>query len=217
MKSYLFNPRARAFLAAGAASLVVACVGAGPASASRFSNVTGGAGMTGLDASTCTDPSFTQPFLPFRDSNWYTLVPGETPGSFQGNGWTLGAGAQVVSGTLANGRAGSTLNLPSGAYAVSPPVCVRSDYPSARAMVRDVVGKEGIQFGVSYQGTKTWADPQGTGQLHGTGTSWSAANPVKIHAGNASGWQVVRFLFVAGGKTSDFQLYDFYVDPRMKL
>ena len=29
------------------------------------------------------------------------------------------------------------------------------------------------------------------------------------------GWQRARFTLIAGGRTSEFQIYDFYVDPRM--
>ena len=111
----------------------------------------------------------------------------------------------------------SVLNLPSGAVAVSPPICVTSDYPTARTLVRNVVGGDGVQFYVSYQGTRTWEQPQNTGQLHGQQSNWTVSNPVNVQPDHHTvGWQIVRFAFVAGGKTSDFQVYNFYVDPRMK-
>ena len=43
-----------------------------------------------------------------------------------------------------------------------------------------------------------------TGRCRTPSTSSPTATP---------GWQPVRFTFEAGGKTSDFQVYDFYVDP----
>ena len=84
------------------------------------------------------------------DSNWYTMMPGESPDTFNGSGWTLTVGRNSHD-AAAGGRTGSVLNLPSGAEAVSPTVCVNSDYPTARTMVRDVAGAEGVQFYVSYE------------------------------------------------------------------
>ena len=56
----------------------------------------------------------------------------------------------------------SVLDLPSGSKAVSPTICVTSSYPTARTMVRNVIGAEGVFFYVSYAGTKTWATPRRT-------------------------------------------------------
>ena len=82
-------------------------------------------------------------------------------------------------------------------------------------MVRDVTGSEGVHFQVSYEGTKTWSQPQETGQVHGSQSNWTLSGNVNVHpANNVTGWQPVRFTLVAGGKSSDFQVYDFYVDPR---
>jgi hypothetical protein len=117
---------------------------------------------------------------------------------------------------LQHGQIGRVLDLPSGSTAVSPPMCVASDYPTARTMVRDVVGSEGVHTFVSYAGTKTAINPQNTGQVHGNGTAWTLSNPFRVHPGNLPGWQMVQFTFVPGGKTSDFQVYNFYVDPRMR-
>jgi hypothetical protein len=169
-----------------------------------------------VGASACTDPLLTQPFLSDKDSNHYTLLPGESPGSFQGDGWTLSGGAHVITTALRNGQDGTALDLPSGSNAVSPSICVSTAYPTARTVVRNVVGGEGIQFYVSYQGTSTWLNPKNTGQFHGAGTNWSPSAPINLQPTKQTGWQIVRFVFVPGGRTSDFRMYDFYVDPRMK-
>ena len=170
---------------------------------------------TPVDTSACSAPQLTQAFLPIRDSNWYTLVPGQTVDSFNGNGWTLSGGAQIASSSLSDGSPGSVLDLPSGSSAVSPPMCVSSDYPTARTMVRNVAGSEGVQISVAYAGTKTADKPQNVGQVHGTQSAWTASNPFNVHPGNLPGWQMVQFTFTPGGKTSDFQIYNFWVDPRM--
>jgi hypothetical protein len=168
-----------------------------------------------VDTSSCTAPTVSQPFLFANDSNWYTLLPGESAGNFSGSGWTLSGGAQVITTTLPDGLVGQVLNLPSGSKAVSPTICVNSADPTARTMVRNVTGAEGVQFYVSYEGTNTWTNPQNTGQVHGQQNNWTTSDPVNIQPSNQSGWQLVRFTFVPGGQASDFQIFNFYVDPRM--
>ncbi len=169
-----------------------------------------------VDTSACTTPEFSQPFLPFHDSNWYSLMPGQSVDNFDGNGWSLSGGAKIVTTTLADGSTGSVLDLPSGSKAVSPTICVTSDYPSARTFVRDVKGSEGVFFSVSYEGTKTWDSPRQTGQVHGNGTDWTPSDRANLQPSHSPGWQPVRITLIPGGKTSEFQIYNFYVDPRMR-
>jgi hypothetical protein len=200
MKNILFSARS---LALGG---IIAVLAAGPANAAT----------TTVDTSFCAMPVLTQPFLSAGDTNWYTLTPGETPGNFDGTGWTLSGGAKIVTTTLADGSTGSVLDLPSGSKAVSPTICVTSDYPTARAEVRDVVGSEGIFFYVSYEGTSTWNTPKNTGQMHGSGTAWTLATPVNLQPYNTLGWQPMRITLIPGGKTSNFELYNLYIDPHAR-
>jgi hypothetical protein len=172
---------------------------------------------TPIDTSWCSTPLLSQPFASLRDQGWYTLMPGESADGFNGTGWQLSGGAEIVTTTLADGTVGQVLDLPSGSKAVSPPMCVSSDYPTSRTMVRDVKGSEGVFFYVGYEGTNTWTSPRNTGQVHGQQSKWSLSDPVNVQPSNTSGWQPVRFTLEAGGKTSDFQIYDFYVDPRCHL
>lgn len=168
-----------------------------------------------VDTSGCETPEYVQAFQFVNDNNWYTLLPGESPGSFGGEGWQLSGGAQVVTTTLANGSSSQVLDLPSGSKAVSPVICVTSEYPTARAMVRNVKGSEGVFFYVEYEGTNTWGRPKNTGQVHGSGTAWTPVTPVNMQPYKTPGWQPMRITLVPGGKTSDFQMYDLYVDPRL--
>jgi hypothetical protein len=212
---YLLSRGARAIGLAGLIGALLGVVAAHPASAATTTQIP--ATLTSTDPATCASPSMSQTFLSAKDRNWYTLAPGQSPDGFTGSGWTLANGAGIVTTELQDGQSGSVLNLPSGAVAVSPPICVTSDYPTARTLVRNVVGGDGVQFYVSYQGTRTWEQPQNTGQLHGQQNNWTVSNPVNVQPDHhTAGWQIVRFAFVAGGKSSDFQVYDFYVDPRMK-
>jgi hypothetical protein len=208
IKQFRFGRRPLLAGVCGILTTAVACLAAGPAMATPINT----SGMAWGDTSSCSDPALTQPFLSAGDRNWYTLAPGETPGSFNGAGWTLSGGASIQSGQIG---ADSVLDLPSGSEAISPPMCVASDYPTARTMVRNIVGAEGVQVFVAYAGTKSVNNAQGAGSVHGQHTAWTLSNPFNLHPGNLPGWQLVRFALVPGGKSSDFQVYDFYVDPRL--
>ena len=201
MKKYLFSLRS---LALGGLLAAFAAVPAQAATAP-------------VDTSICSNPLLTQPFVSAHDSNWYTLLPGETPGNFNGAGWTLTGGARVVTTTQPGGSTTSVLDLPSGAEAVSPTICVTSAYPTARTMVRNVVGAEGVFFYVSYEGTSTWSVPKNTGQVHGANAAWTLATSVNVQPYNTTGWQPMRITLIPGGKSSDFQLYNLYVDPHARL
>jgi hypothetical protein len=215
MMQYLLSRGARAAGLAGLVAALMGVVAANPASAATTTLIPSSSTIT--DTGTCANPNMSQSFLSVKDRNWYTLAPGQSSDGFNGAGWTLANGAQIVTTQLQGGQTGSVLNLPSGAVAVSPPICVTSAYPTARTLVRNVVGGDGVQFYVSYQGTRTWEQPQNTGQLHGQNSRWTVSGPVNVQPDHHTpGWQIVRFAFVAGGRTSDFQLYNFYVDPRMK-
>ena len=172
------------------------------------------AATSSIDTSACSNPLLSQPFLASGDSNWYTLMPGESSDNFAGDGWQLSGGAKIVATKLADGTTGSVLDLPSGSKAVSPIICVTSSYPTARTMVRNVKGSEGVFFYVEYEGTKTWGHPKNTGQIHGNGNEFTLVTPVNLQPENTSGWQPMRITLVPGGKHSDFEVYDLYLDPR---
>jgi hypothetical protein len=214
--------RTRVFALAGLIALALAGLAAQRASADLLGTgialplPIGLTGVTLVDSLACQHPTTTQPFIADNDSNWYTQVPGQGSSGFTGRGWSLYHGAKVVTTGLRNGATGTALDLPSGSYAVSPSICVTNEFPKARTVVRNVVGSEGVQFYVSYEGTKTWNSPRNSGQVHGQGSGWTLSNDVNVQPSSKPGWQIVRFVFVPGGRSSDFQLYDFWVDPRMK-
>jgi hypothetical protein len=208
IKQFQLNRRGRSLSVCGLLTTAVVFMAASPALAGQVN-------LSGLgygDSSSCSAPALTQPFASARDSNWYTLTPGETPGSFNGAGWTLSGGASIKAGQIGTG---SVLDLPSGSQAVSPPMCVASDYPTARTMVRDVAGAQGVHIYVAYAGTKTASQAQNVGQVHGQQSAWTLSNPFNVHPGNLPGWQLMRFTLVPDGNSSDFQVYNFYVDPHM--
>jgi hypothetical protein len=177
--------------------------------------LTAGAAQAATSAS-CPYASFSQPFLPYGDFNYYVAPEGVSYDNVSGAGWTLSGGAKLLTTTLADRGTGQVLDLPSGSKAVSPVICVTSEYPTARGIVRNVKGSGGVYFYVEYEGTNTWGHPKNTGQIHGNGTEWTLATPVNMQPYNVSGLQPMRISLVPGGTTSDFQVYNLYVDPRMR-
>jgi hypothetical protein len=162
----------------------------------------------------CSSPQLSQPFLSWNDTSWYTLAPGETPDNFNGSGWKLTNGASITTTQLADGQTGSVLDLPSGALAVSPRVCVESDYPTARTMIDTTPGAQ-VAVGVYYAGANSSTKLQRSGDIQGNGAGWTASDPFDVHPGTLPGWQLVRFVFHSTGIQGQARLYNFYIDPRM--
>ena len=180
-----------------------------------FAAVAGGSAQAApVKTSACSQPSYTfsQPFSSFKDANWYTLAPGQSVNSFDGTGWTLSGGAELATTTLADGSTGTVLDLPAGATAVSPPMCVSAAYPKARAQVRDVTGPPSIHVFVQYTNTPSWDKPLSAGTFAGQ-TQWVNSQPLDLHPGNLYGWQQEVFTLTNPVKNTDAQVYNFYVDP----
>jgi hypothetical protein len=165
----------------------------------------------------CPGQTFSQPFTELGDANYYTPVEGSESEN-TGQGWELFNGAHVVEGTRADGTSGGVLDMPSGAVAISPPVCVTLLYPTARAWVETVEGAGGLQVGVYYASAKKPA-PKAVGKLTAkTGAGWelSASFSVQPQLGGAEeGTREVRFLYQATGKNSDTHVGGLFVDPRL--
>ena len=163
----------------------------------------------------CPDYSLSQPFLAWGDSNQYALLPGESADNVDAAGWQLSGGAKLVTTTLADGQVGQVLDLPSGAKAVTAPLCVNSSQdPEARTMVADLSGTVGVQVSVAYMplGGSTWGSPLATGNVKNVWNGFYLSKPIMLHAGSLTGFNLARFTFTA--VAGEYQLYNFYVDPR---
>jgi hypothetical protein len=167
----------------------------------------------------CSDPTLFQPFASWKDNRHYVLAPGGDFSNANGGGWRLGGGATIINDTNPDGTVDGVLDLPTGAVAVSPTMCVNLDYPTARAWVRNAFGDGDVAVSVMYDAGKTAQLPQTVGHMHGPKqASWQLSADVKIQpqlAGKTEGWRRVAFVLTGGGKASDFRVDDFYVDPRM--
>ncbi len=191
-------------------------------SSSSTATVSSGAGTVTVSSSgfgtpatsACVAPTLTEPFASFGDGNAYAIAPGETPDDFSGSGWTLSGGARTLSTTLSDGTTGSVLELPSGASAVSPQMCVTNDYPTARWMQRNVAGSAGLSIDATYLAANSAAASSVT--VPSTGSAWSLAPIVAVNPSSVSGWQLATFTFLGAGSGSTVELYDFYIDPKMR-
>ena len=212
MRRLAFGLGVAAFAAAPAQA-----VAASPASAVTTAAQT----TTSVDTSMCSNPTLTQPFLSWGDTNWYALAPGETARNFNGAGWVLTGGARIVTRTLLDGTTGSVLDLPPGSQAVSPTVCLTSDYPNARMMVANLSGSNGsnVGFSVSYAGTSSATTPVQTGTFSTTGSTgvagaWQLSGSVPLAPSSTPGWQPMKIVLTpSGGK--EYAIYNLQLDPRM--
>ncbi|MFL5822620.1 MAG: hypothetical protein ACJ764_04180 [Solirubrobacteraceae bacterium] len=184
-------------------------MGALPAAASAARH------STSTTTPACSAPALAQIYSWAQDTNWYAAIPGEKWDSFSSGGWTLSGGAKFVTTTLADGKRGTMLYMPSGAKAVSPSVCVTNSYPAARTEIRNEKGTAGVSISVAYMGAKAWGANQLSGTVTGVNTGWTLPVPFNIFPSSASGWQLARFTLVANGSAGVFDISNFYVDPRM--
>ena len=196
MKKFLFSRRA---FCAGA---VLASFVALPAPAALANT-----------ASSCPSMLITQPFASYGDNSYYTMAPGQGADSFDGTGWTLAGGAQIVTTTMDDGNTGSVLDLPPGSSATSPVMCVQSGMPLARMITRMVGGPK--SNATVFQAWNSGGTPL-NGAMGVLGqTSWALSPPVNVAPGSWSGTKEVYFTFTMKAKSGDLQLYDFAIDPRM--
>jgi hypothetical protein len=114
---------------------------------------------------TCNLSTLSQPFAPWLDYARYELVPG---GDFESLTWSVNGGAALAAGSepyAATGTLGSSsLSLPEGSSALSPPTCVDAHFPSIRFFIAGegsvavnlVAGSSVIPAGVAVAGGE-WA------------------------------------------------------------
>ena len=90
----------------------------------------------------CDNPLIEHPFTKFGDRADYVLAPG---GKFDGSmtGWQLAGGAKVISTDK-----GKSLQLPKGASAISPSMCLDLNYPTFRMYHKVVKPKPGLVGGL---------------------------------------------------------------------
>jgi hypothetical protein len=242
----LFRPTAHSLGSARKlACLVVLCLGllglaSAPALANSWHHGHGNGGNSGpnhwngsgkpappkvnAELAVCPGQTFSQPFLGFEDTNFYTLVEDSLFDGGDAGGWSLRGAAKLVDGTLPDGGTGKVLELGPGGFAISPPVCVTLQYPSARAWVRTVGGHGGVSVGVYY--TKAKSGYAGFGAADSVAYlgsenegEWDLSDPFEVKpelGGSEEGTREVRFVYSNLTWSGSFDLSGLWVDPRMR-
>ena len=212
----LFSRRVRLMSIRGALGVLFAVLAASPAMAgNKFAAATtaiAAASTTTSTTANCSVPPLTSPFAAYGDTNLYALVPGEVFDGLAGTGWTLTGGASIRTATLADGSTGQVLDLPAGSIAVSPAMCVDYTYPTARMMVRTITQGAPVSFFAEYAGTGNLVS---AGNVKSQGSGWQPSAVLQTNPGTQPGWQLAQFALIAGN-TGDTQVYNLFVDPRMK-
>jgi hypothetical protein len=155
----------------------------------------------------CPAVAWSQPFIAYGDSNYYTLVPNGNFTETAGGGWQLSGGASIVAATLPNGTSGYALSLPAGSKAVSPSMCVDSTYADARTFLKSTDSHGLIIAGLAggrrqsqtIKGTSNWTSP-------------AAANVLP----SVSGAVQLQLVLESSGTSGSNLVYGLYVDPRMR-
>jgi hypothetical protein len=169
-------------------------------------------------SSSCPLPASSSVFSTLGDLASYAPLPG---GTFEGSadGWALN-GASLVPGNepwYVNSSGDSqSLNIPGGAYAVSPSFCLTSQLPSWRFFAKAAEGS----WATKLQVTALWSDLNGnSGQitatsLYGGGySSWQPTSSLPLGSVLSPGDVVnVRFVFSANNGGA-WNIDDVYVDP----
>jgi hypothetical protein len=201
-------------LALAAGTIVGTLALAAPAMAGNALSLTLFAGQTPVNE--CVPAAMSLPFAGVGDLRSYVLAPNGNFSDVSGGGWQFTGGANVVSATRPVVGAGGVLNVPAGATALSPLMCVDLDYPTAR-MWTGGPGSLGIH--VVYPDAKKGLSPKSVGSVTGLKTgSWKLSSDFDVNpqmAGKYAGWRRVAFQLTNTSKSS-IQVDDFYVDPRMR-
>jgi hypothetical protein len=163
----------------------------------------------------CADRSFATVFSPWHDKALYTLAGG---GDFetQATGWTLAGPASLAvdsSPFLLGAALGvSSLELPAGASAVSPPICVARGFRSFRFVARSVSADQGV---LRVQVLYSHGRVKSVGRVR-PGAEWAPTRKLSLKQGlfqvHRRASTFVRLRFAASAGT--VRLDDVYVDPR---
>jgi hypothetical protein len=166
----------------------------------------------------CADRAFSKVFSAYQDRALYTLAPG---GDFEAgaDGWTLDDSAAVAdeSSSIQLGAAlgASSLELPAGASATTPPICVERGFPAFRFATRSAGRRHGVLrvqvlYGAGGKSKKT-------GRIK-AGNVWKVTRKLSLAQGRfhvkRGGSANVRLRFTASRGT--VRMDDVYVDPRLR-
>jgi hypothetical protein len=171
-------------------------------------------------AQACSYSGAEQAFSQWGDQHSYVLAP---DGGFEAgaSGWSLSGGAKAVAGNdsyyLNDAADTSSLSLPTGSSAASPPICMSLDTPMFRLMARNggdpssrlridatykLLGLVQTKVGATITAGSSWAPTQQVSTVLGLSTIVGTLIPSAIQ---------VRFTPL--DNKGQWQVDDFFVDP----
>jgi len=181
-----------------------------------------GAGVARADTSTpCDAAPVSQPFAPWGDLSWYSLVPN---GGFEqgGSSWSLAGGATAASGNetfMVNDQGdSSSLNLGAMGKATSDAMCVTPDDPTLRLFVRND-GDPGSVLKVFVRFTNLLGVKETVLVSRVTaGSDWQPSDAIPIVVTDLGsvlqgGATDVSFRFTTPNDGGDWSIDDVYLDP----
>jgi hypothetical protein len=173
----------------------------------------------------CPEPT-SHPFAQFGDGTPYALAPN---GGLEAGaaGWKLAGGAKVVAGNeafFASGPGASSLSLPAGSSATSPPMCVGLLDTKMRFFAANAgAASSKLRVQVVYSGG-VGALLGGLGQTlgvsdkasEGAGAAWAPMPMIDMLGGTLPLFtQSVQFTFTPLGTGGKWRIDDVYLDPLM--
>ena len=145
--------------------------------------------------SECAAPAMSQAFVAYGDQRSYVLAPNGNFANASGGGWQFSGGAKIVSVTRPVAGTGGVLDLPAGATALSPLMCVDLDYPTARAWT---AGTGSLDVSVVYPDAAKGLTPKSVGSIAGSNRgTWKLSSDFDVKpqiGGKYVGWRRVSFL-----------------------
>ena len=160
------------------------------------------------------------PFTSWSDSADYALAPGGDFESGVGD-WTLTKNANLTAGNqpyqIHDTSGSNSLELPGGAVATSPAMCIDASYPYFRLFAKKLgSGKAGLKVKVLFLDQKNNSKDSDAGEVKSDSNDWALTDSLKIgvtfDANYGGGAAPVRFQFIAP-KDSTWRIDDLYVDP----
>lgn len=167
-------------------------------------------------ALTCPQEPSSRVFARWLDPSPYVAISG---GSFEQDGWTLTGGARRVPGNQPWGEGATSLSLPAGATAVSPPVCVSIDRPTIRAFGRNTGAMLGAVHATVLVPTVLGELRLPVGVVLNPADRWAPTLPMPVLVNLLTllgGPGHVRFELAASGPGSEWLVDDVYIDPYSK-
>jgi len=180
---------------------------------------TAASSQAGSSALFCpTSSGISMPFYPWGDPSWYVLAP---DGGLEGGGagWTLNSGAAVRLGNEPYRVHGAwdsrMLDLPAGASATTPALCIDASLPTMRFFVSGLwSGGSRLTVEALYvdsYGVEAWRKISSITTMSGWEPSKVFRLPDKIQSPS------VRFRFSVSGGFGGYRLDDLYVDPYIRV